>query len=202
MTIKTALDCWACVVLKRAGGDADVPTLDAATGAEEQEREWLLAAQVRMQGWHESEKRRELYLDESINLAIADVLQKLIETGAPRTSKGQDVRTCTTTPAIGKKGPAEVECAYLGVETLMAVYCATEGQDLHGLKFAAMKLHPRKGVFEGLGSKDSWAMNRFLGRHRATLKPFLTWYGTLVPQQSEQKSEDFQVKIEAGEKSS
>lgn len=175
MKIRTALDCYATIVILRAGGCYDVPTIDTATGADERAREWIEQARIRMDGWHEADKKKQLYHDEAVDLSIADVLLKVLENGAPKAYRGRPIDERVLVAAIGARGGSTALLEALNAQVLMDAYCHETGQSLESLKYAVMRLHPRKGRYAGVADREKHRQARFEGRFRKTLAPFYKW---------------------------
>lgn len=169
MKIPALLDCWAAVVVMRAGGCYDVPTVDAAIGSEERQRDIIEQSRARMQGWAEADKKRLLYHDEAIDLSIAEILLRVIEQGAPTYGRGRPERVKTVVAAMGARGPAETFCAAIQAEQVMRDYCESTGEGLERIKQAVLNVHPRKGRYSGMTDKGGrW--HRHNARYRTMVK--------------------------------
>jgi len=176
MKIRTALDCWAAIVILRAGGCYDVPTLDAATGADERAREWIEQARIRMDGWHEADKKKQLYHDEAVDLSIADVLLKVLENGAPKLGRGRPINERVLVDAISTRGASNSLLAALDAVSMMEAYCENTGASLESLKQAVMKVHPRKGRYSGMEPRKKSYAHRCDARFRRIVKTFTDWH--------------------------
>lgn len=180
-TVKVMLDCWAAVLILRAGGCWDVPTLDAATGQDERDREILDAARMRMQGWAESDKQFGLYHDEAVSLSVAEALLRFLESGAPKTGHGKPAKVRSIVASVGKRGPAETFMLAIEAEQLMRAYCESTGESLDRIKQAVARTHPRKGQFSGMGQREGAYRYRCNAGLRRRVSKFVCWAGAEVP---------------------
>lgn len=179
MNVRSMLDCWAALTIKRAGGDADAPTLDSALGVEECRHDRVTAFEAMMLGWSAADERKELYEDEAVSLAVAQsalaILKDMIEENAPKGS-GRPTRDGASVAPIGRKGPSPVVALAALCDGLMRRYCGEEGIGHGRLTESVLRCHPRKGRYSGMVSdRKKWHAYRSDVRHRRTVDRFIRW---------------------------
>lgn len=205
MTFRSMLDCWASLRICRAGGEWDAPTLDAALGTEELQREWIAYAEATVSGWADADSEGELRHDEALALGTIQALRVLMESGAPKRRGGRD-RMQQAHHKFGDKGgiPSVMEAGLI-VDAVISD-CAerlvlAEGlsaQDKHEadaelsrrakrkaflIGECIMHVHPRKGPYSGLTSGNT-ARWRHDSRYRRVVSELCRFEssGALVPQ--------------------
>ena len=176
MTFRAKLDCWAALRLCRAGGEWDAPTLDAALGTEELQREWIAAAEARIAGWGQADEEGFLDREDAVTLGVVDALRRIMEGNSPKMGGRPSVQQ--SHHKFGDKGtiPAVME-AGLEVDEIMrrcgeslVVAEGLASQDRRGaiaelksrtaakvraIGACVMRCHPRKGPYSGLAERDS-----------------------------------------------
>lgn len=175
MNVRTMLDCWASVVIVRAGGDHDAPTVDSALGTDERLKERVEEFNDRLSRWAFADDKGELDHQEATDLCVALALRRALEGDSPKTGRGRPTRDRDKGPSLTRRGPSTVFGAYLDVQRLMALYCASEAQSLGRLHQAVLKTHPRKGRYSGLGQKETYKRFRFDARFRREVSGFVKW---------------------------